>query len=565
MTCVAQECPNLVDPLNGAENVPVDTSISWNSVTGVPGYLISIGTSPGANDIQDNLSVGSATTYTPPLGLPEDSDIYVTITLFFFDPDIENIVCTEEMFRTQDVTTAPSCAVITTPANGSPNVNGGTPILWEYAPTATSYTISIGTSLGGQEIVPLTNLGNTLSYNPPDDLPENTTIFVQVIPSNENGSAPSGCPDHSFTTGSLATIPECTRLLTPLNNDLNVPLTPLLEWEAVPNATGYRVTIGASPFTAEILDNVSFFTNSTMVLNFEPNRTFFMTIVPFNDAGEAIGCSQESFSTLLGCGPYFDADTGELVDLKPVIDFPDSVGICLNQVPFTTQSNDIADGYRWYKIIGNTEELISTTSSVELSQEGLYRYEAYNTASQENQVLECVSSKEFMVVSSEAPKISTLDITPADNGLNITVEVLNSGDFEYALDSPDGPYQDSNLFQDLSAGSYTVYVRDKNGCGIDQQTYSQMASAEGFPRFFTPNGDLINDYWQFIDPGNLPEPLLRNITIYDRHGNLVAQITPDSIGWDGNFMGQPLPESDYWYKAISSEGAVLKGHFSLKR
>lgn len=563
--CSGQECPSLISPANNDMNVPVNTTISWNAVTGVPGYLISIGTSPGATDIQNNLAVGSATSYTPQLGLPENETIYVTITLFFFDPNIDNIVCAEEMFQTEDVLTAPSCAVITSPINGSTNVNIGTPILWEYAPTATAYNISIGTSLGGEEIVADTNIGNVLSYNPPADLPQNTTVFVQVTPSNDNGSTSETCNSFSFTTGSAATIPVCTNLITPINGAINVPLTPLLEWEAVSNATGYRVTIGSSPFTAEVLDNVSFFTNSTLVLNFEPNRTFFMTIVPFNDAGEAIGCGQETFSTLLGCGPYFDSDTGELINLAPVIDFPDSVGICLNDTPLVARSNDSAEGFRWYKIVGNTEELLGTTDSVELSEEGLYRYEAYNTASQDAQIIECVSTKEFIVVASEAPEIRTLNVTSSGDGINIEVQLQNEGDFEYALNSSDGPYQDSSIFTNLEAGSYTVFVQDKNGCGQDSETYLQQASAEGFPKFFTPNGDLVNDYWQFIESTNAAEPLVRRIQIYDRYGSLVAEIAPDSVGWDGKFNGQPLPETDYWFRAISSEGRELKGHFSLKR
>ena len=95
-------CPTLNGPFNGANNVPVDTTISWTSIEGVPGYLISIGTTSGGNDIINSVNVGIATTYTPPLGLPKNSTIYVTLTIFFFNaPDI---TCTSESFSTADVT-----------------------------------------------------------------------------------------------------------------------------------------------------------------------------------------------------------------------------------------------------------------------------------------------------------------------------------------------------------------------------------------------------------------------------------------------------------------------------
>ena len=93
----------------------------------------------------------------------------------------------------------------------------------------------------------------------------------------------------------------------------------------------------------------------------------------------------------------------------------------------------------------------------------------------------------------------------------------------------------------------------------------QDLTLEGFPKFFTPNGDGINDFWQYIPPASLGEVNLDTIHIFDRYGVLLAQIDPSSLGWDGNFNGQPLPSSDYWFKAISSDSQKLQGHFALKR
>ena len=55
------------------------------------------------------------------------------------------------------------------------------------------------------------------------------------------------------------------------------------------------------------------------------------------------------------------------------------------------------------------------------------------------------------------------------------------------------------------------------------------------------------------------------ITIYDRYGTLVANISPKNSGWNGNFNGQPLPASDYWFKVNLEDGRIFKGHFTLKR
>ena len=55
------------------------------------------------------------------------------------------------------------------------------------------------------------------------------------------------------------------------------------------------------------------------------------------------------------------------------------------------------------------------------------------------------------------------------------------------------------------------------------------------------------------------------IFIYDRFGSLLAQLSPDTKGWNGIFNGRPLPESDYWFKAVTISNKEVKGHFSLKR
>ncbi|MGX1929515.1 T9SS type B sorting domain-containing protein [Flagellimonas sp. 2504JD4-2] len=560
----AQECPDLLTPVNGATNVPVDTSISWESVDGIPAYRIRIGTTPGGAEILER-SVGNSTTYTPPLGLPENTQIHVTIILDFLFGGNADIVCTGQSFRTEDVTTPPDCTTIRTPADGAINVSVFSNIVWNYAPKATDYSIRLGTIPGGSDILPPTLTGNVLSFNPPGELPANQLIYATVIPRNENGTA-TGCVESSFTTGALATIPGCTNLISPLDGDTNVPLTPLLEWFPVPGATGYRLTIGSSPDAADILDNTAFPTNSTFVLEFEPNRTFFIRIVPFNSAGDAIGCGQESFSTLLGCGPYLDTNTGEFITLNPEITLPDTVPICSNNLPQTLSAPDVADGYRWYRIdqFGN-ESLISSTADVNLNQTGTYRYEAYTNIAQSGQLIECSSTKEFTVVSSEIATINALNSQESGNNLQVTVDASGGGDYEYAVDDINGPYQNSNVFNNITPGTHTFYVRDKNGCGIVEETFSQDLTVEGFPKFFTPNGDSVNDFWQFIQPRGSETIVFQSIRIFNRYGQFLKEISQNSLGWDGNFAGRPLPSGNYWFRAVDDTNREIKGYFALKR
>lgn len=561
MVGLGQECPELLNPMANDIDVPVDTSISWNEVVGVTGYILSIGTTSGGGEIINEQAVGNDTTFIPPLGLPEATEIFVTITLFFFDQP--NIVCPSVSFTTEEVTTVPACSFLNGPFDGDENVNVATFLNWNYASRATGYRITIETSLGSGDIANNIDVGNSLSYDPPNDLPFETEIFVTINPYNENGSA-SNCEAESFITAAPGKPPGCTMLITPEDGELNVELSPFIEWRAVPDALGYIVNIGSSPFINDVLDGAIFTTTSTFVLNFEANKTYFVRVIPFNDAGQAQGCPQESFSTILGCGPFYDEDTGELIYLGPEITLPDIVGICENSIPTRIEAPDEATGYRWYKIPLNAPEiLISEESFVELSEVGLYRYEPYNIIDQDGVTIECVSSKEFRT---EKSSIATIDFLAKDQSGDlfvVTVEVSGIGDYEYALNR-EGPYQDENVFRNLTQGTYTVFVRDKNGCGIAEEIFRLALPPTGFPPYFSPNGDGIRDYWQYVPPRVDPLPLT-TISIFDRFGKILAEFSANGQGWDGLYNGTPMPLGGYWYKAVTTDNRVFTGNFSLIR
>src|SRR5699024_291735 len=98
--------------------------------------------------------------------------------------------------------------------------------------------------------------------------------------------------------------------------------------------------------------------------------------------------------------------------------------------------------------------------------------------------------------------------------------------YRYSLDAPEGPFQESNYFENVSGGFHTVYVYDVNGCGI----VSQEISVLQIPKFFTPNGDGINDTWDII---GINDQFYRNagIYIFDRYGKLLESVNPRGPGW----------------------------------
>ena len=116
------------------------------------------------------------------------------------------------------------------------------------------------------------------------------------------------------------------------------------------------------------------------------------------------------------------------------------------------------------------------------------------------------------------------------------------------------------FFENVPSGIHDVYINDKNGCGTVRKTVAVL----GIPKFFTPNGDGYNDYWNIK---GLNSNLNANsiVFIYDRYGKLLKKMTTSSQGWDGTFDGKPLTADDYWYTLKLADGRETKGHFSIKR
>lgn len=185
-----------------------------------------------------------------------------------------------------------------------------------------------------------------------------------------------------------------------------------------------------------------------------------------------------------------------------------------------------------------------TTSTIQVDLPGEYSLEVTNMNG-------CSATKIFTVTQINQPIIDTII---SDNE-DIIVSTSNEGLFEYSLDN--GPFQASPVFELIEGGLYTVKVRGFNNCPEVSQEFIHFV----IPKFFTPNGDFVNDAFiiQGLEFFNAVE-----VRIFDRYGKLMAQSNSTSFSWDGRFNNTLLPSSDYWYH-IQTENQEYKGHFALKR
>jgi len=247
-----------------------------------------------------------------------------------------------------------------------------------------------------------------------------------------------------------------------------------------------------------------------------------------------------------------------VVNPSPLVTIDPEFRVCTNNPDLQLVAEDGYDTYVWYKTgAGSDEFIVSSERAVNIIEAGEYRLELgwlFNNGSET-----CTNSKTFIVHPSNAATISNIEIEDLQENNQVTIMATGDGNYEYAIGDISGPYQDDPIIKNVLPGKVTIYVRDKNNCGITQEEISVI----GFPKFFSPNGDGVNESWNLIGVDNDKEIA---VSIFDRYGKLISRInSDDQYGWNGTFNGKRLPASDYWFKINLEEGRVYKGHFTLKR
>ena len=269
-----------------------------------------------------------------------------------------------------------------------------------------------------------------------------------------------------------------------------------------------------------------------------------------------------------------------VVNPLPSFDIDDEIVVCLNPLPdnpleigtynWNGGNDPTIYNYSWSRVDLNGAQdtaYSETTETIKVDKGGVY------TVIVEDAITFCTRSKSITVTESEMANISLDDITVEDltndNTNTITIDTLNLGigDYEFSLDEAFGPYQDEPVFESVKPGIHTIYIRDKNsyytydyGCGIAQIDVSVI----GYRKYFTPNGDGVNETWKILgirsdfNAGS-------KVYIFDRFGKLLKQLDPLSNGWDGTYLGKPMPATDYWFRTFLEDGREFKGHFSLVR
>ena len=248
-----------------------------------------------------------------------------------------------------------------------------------------------------------------------------------------------------------------------------------------------------------------------------------------------------------------------IVNPEIILDIEELYTICkYSELPLVLDGGNNTT-WQWKK--SNSNIVLSTNRYFEIPQTGNYSVIVTKLING----LICSESKNFKVEEAEVP---VLNLVESNEDGSIFVSVKGIATYTYSLDASNYEgYGTSHTFSNLTPGIYNVFVKDASGCEI---IIAKDIYVFKFPKFFTPNGDGINDYWKIYGVSRDYFSKLE-LAIFDRYGRLlrVLNLHQNQFGWDGVFNKEKLPESDYWYKMtlidLNNNTQIKKGHFSLIR
>lgn len=310
-------------------------------------------------------------------------------------------------------------------------------------------------------------------------------------------------------------------------------------------------------------------TLSTIILGTQTGSEF--TVTYYDSMANAVNQTNAITSTILTTVYVRVSNTltANCYDIKPIT-------IVVNKLPepspvdgiicIDSETGTLLNAYTIYSGLTSatyhfvwTNELgaiVGTANTYQAILPGVYTLVATSIATG------CVSEPVNVTVSPSEPAIVTYEVSQDfSDSQSISITATGQGNnFEYQLDN--GPFQDSNVFENVSSGMHTITVRDKYGCG----STTVQALVVNYPKYFTPNGDGYHDTWNITDLSGQPSA---SIVIYDRYGKILQHIKPSNSGWDGTYNGHQMPSDDYWFTVSYTDEHQItqefKAHFAMKR
>jgi gliding motility-associated-like protein len=165
------------------------------------------------------------------------------------------------------------------------------------------------------------------------------------------------------------------------------------------------------------------------------------------------------------------------------------------------------------------------------------------------------------------------EICEGDSALALYTTIENPIDYNVWYFMGDTLTQDNLGITWMEPGMYDIsVVHWANGCVSypDDQTITVEECPQTLiyiPNSFTPNGDEWNNTWQPVFTSGF-DPFDFNLFVFNRWGEIIFESNNSTMGWDGTYKNQIVPEGIYIYRIQygdpeNGSSYILQGHVNM--
>lgn len=349
-------------------------------------------------------------------------------------------------------------------------------------------------------------------------LTENTNYYIRVFtPRTAEGD---------FTICAQP-IEVCAFLANPVGNE--VAITETLEWSPTSFADGYKLMIGTSSGSDDVMPTTDVGNTTTYdEFTLSYNTTYHVTIIPYNDNGDINTCPGFSFTT--AC-PILNTDLATLL-------VNDCLGTADGGIDVTISGGVGPYNYNWTGPNGytnSTEDIVQVVAG---------EYTLMVSDSDNG----CQMETTYVIPEAEpfTAEFNLVGQACANDGSAEVIPTAGIAPYTYAWDNGATTAQISNM----PAGSYEVEVTDANGCSTLFQdivientggVQSTIANINGVG-CGTTNGSIT------VSPENGEAPY--SYSWISLNGNILG----DKSGIEGSFEIDELPLGTYNITVTDANG-----------
>lgn len=253
-------------PVNGSQFVDTRQPFTWVGTAGAEGYYVKVGTSPGGEDVLKSGELDASVTSLLMPSLPVGTTLYAALWTkgngaWLLHCDISFVAVARP-------------ATFINPQNGATAVDQRLPITWTAIDGAQGYSVRIGDTPGGRNLVDTGGLtAQTTSYNLRNELPANVPLYARLS---------TRLNDHWWSEDiTFQVVPRPATFVTPLDHAVNVDTRLPVQWTSIASAQAYVLTIGTSPGTKDLIDSGELAAGTTayqLAAGLPPNQTVYARI-----------------------------------------------------------------------------------------------------------------------------------------------------------------------------------------------------------------------------------------------------------------------------------------------